>query len=73
MDVANASLYDGASACAEAVLMSLRLHRERHKVVIAETLHPHYRQVVQQYLSSHHTRIEFIPLLSDGSLDLQKA
>ncbi len=73
MDIANASLYDGASACAEAMLMSLRVHKERNKIVITETLHPHYRQVVQQYLSSHHTRIEIIPLQSDGRLNLQKA
>ncbi len=72
MDVSNASLYDGASACAEAMLMSLRHHKDRNKVVIAESLHPHYREVVQQYLKSHHTQVEFIPFLSDGRLDLQK-
>lgn len=72
LDVSNASLYDGASACAEAMLMSLRLHHERNKIVIAETLHPHYREVVQQYLASHHTEIKLVPFQSDGRLDLQQ-
>lgn len=72
MDVSNASLYDGASACAEAMLMSLRLHKERKKVVIAESLHPHYREVVRQYLESHHINIELAPFQQDGRLDLEK-
>lgn len=72
LDVSNASLYDGATACAEAMLMSLRLQKERNKVVIAETLHPHYQEVVRQYLDSHHTKIEIVPFQSNGCLDLEK-
>lgn len=72
MDVSNASLYDGASACAEAMLMALRCHKERNKVVVAETVHPHYREVVKQYLSSHNTIIEPVPFQKNGCLDLQK-
>jgi glycine dehydrogenase subunit 1 len=48
MEVANASLYDGATACAEAVLMAQRLTR-RKKVILAGNLHPHYRRVVETY------------------------
>ena len=44
MDVANASMYDGASACAEAVLMAGRATR-RAKAVLSGGLHPHYREV----------------------------
>jgi glycine dehydrogenase subunit 1 len=44
MEVANASLYDGATACAEAVMMANRLTRRR-KVVLSGGLHPHYREV----------------------------
>jgi glycine dehydrogenase subunit 1 len=44
MEVANASLYDGATACAEAVMMANRLTRRR-KAVLSGGLHPHYRQV----------------------------
>lgn len=72
LDVANASLYDGASACAEALLMALRLNKERNKVVIAGSLHPHYRAVVEQYLISHQTQIETVPFLPDGRLDQKR-
>jgi len=73
MDVSNASLYDGATACAEAMLMALRYQKERNKVVIASSLHPHYFSVVKQFLSSHGTLIERIPFDKDGSLDRAKA
>lgn len=69
LDVANASLYDGASACGEALLMTLRLHKERNKILIASTVHPHYRGVVTQYLESHKTEIVIIPVKSDGQID----
>src|SRR5215471_17322499 len=48
MDVANASLYDGSTAVAEAVLMAHRVTR-RNRVIIADTLHPQYREVVAAY------------------------
>ena len=44
MDVANASMYDGATACAEAALMARRVTR-RDRVVLSGGLHPHYRDV----------------------------
>jgi glycine dehydrogenase subunit 1 len=48
MEVANASLYDGATACAEAVAMAHRLTR-RGKAVLSGGLHPHYREVCETY------------------------
>ncbi len=48
MDVANASLYDGASATAEAVVLALSATR-RHKVVLAGTVHPEYRTVLRTF------------------------
>ncbi len=48
LPVANASLYDGASALAEAVLMAMRV-TGRRQVVLPATLHPNYRQVVESY------------------------
>ena len=46
MDVANASMYDGSTACAEAVMMANRVTRRR-KVVLSGGLHPHYREVTR--------------------------
>ena len=48
MEVANASLYDGATACAEAVAMANRVTR-RNKAVLSGGLHPHYRSVCETY------------------------
>jgi glycine dehydrogenase subunit 1 len=60
LDVTNASLYDGASALAEAVLMAVRLHKSSHRVLVPTTLHPTYRQVVRSIVSNQ--RIELIEL-----------
>ncbi len=49
LPVANASMYDGASATAEAVLMARRLTR-RERVILSESLHPEYTAVVETYL-----------------------
>src|SRR6266545_3675861 len=48
MEVANASMYDGATACAEAVAMAGRVTR-RNKAVLSGGLHPHYREVCETY------------------------
>ena len=48
MDVANSSVYDGASGLAEAVLMALRI-TGRDRVVLAASVYPEYRQVVETY------------------------
>jgi glycine dehydrogenase subunit 1 len=47
MDVSNASLYDGASGLAEAILMAVRSHKTSHKVLIPATVSPIYRSVAQ--------------------------
>jgi glycine dehydrogenase subunit 1 len=52
MEVANASMYDGATAAAEAALMCLRLKKDRPQVVMAPNLHPEYRRVVETYLAN---------------------
>jgi glycine dehydrogenase subunit 1 len=49
MEVANASMYDGSTATAEAVLMARRLTK-RNRILLSGGLHPHYRDVVRTYL-----------------------
>ncbi|MEC7840346.1 MAG: aminomethyl-transferring glycine dehydrogenase subunit GcvPA [Chlamydiota bacterium] len=69
MDVANASLYDGSSACAEAILMTLRQQKGKTKVLVAGSLHPHYRDVIDEYLENHEVTIVTIPIDAEGILD----
>lgn len=52
MDVSNSSLYDGGSAVAEAVLMAMSVSRRPGRVVVAQSVHPEYRQIVATYLAN---------------------
>jgi len=70
MDVANASVYDGASAVAEAVLMAQRL-KGRKRFLIASTVHPDSQRVTQTYTHPLGLSPERIPYASDGTTDLQ--
>ncbi|MGH0034875.1 MAG: aminomethyl-transferring glycine dehydrogenase subunit GcvPA [Myxococcota bacterium] len=65
MDVANASMYDGASATAEAALMAMRVTR-RHRVVYSGGLHPHYRAVMHTYLDGLEAEVVEVPVGADG-------
>lgn len=69
MDVANASVYDGANAVTEAALMAMRATRRTH-VLVARTLHPDYRQVLQTYMTGlgDVTLTEFDPRRAEESL-----
>ncbi|MDP1898126.1 MAG: aminomethyl-transferring glycine dehydrogenase subunit GcvPA, partial [Sulfurimicrobium sp.] len=60
MDVANASLYDGASGLAEAVLMAVRAHKTSRRVLMPKTVHPLYRRVVDSIV--RHQKIELVEL-----------
>ncbi len=72
MQVANASLYDGASALAESVLMALRLKEGVAKRVwVPNTLHPRYREVLQTVLSLQGIVLEEIPYnAAQGTIDV---
>jgi len=72
MDVSNASLYDGSSACAEALLMALRANKGKNKLLVAESVHPNYRGVIGQYLSLPEVELKTIGFLQDGSLNTQQ-
>lgn len=68
MDIANASLYDGASGAAEAVLMAHRLKR-KPKVLLAGFIHPQYKEVIHTYTKNLGIRIEEVGFASDGLAD----
>ncbi len=73
MEVANASLYDGASALAEAAMMAVRISK-KNQIVVSRSVHPHYRQVLKTYFSGFlSVRIKEIPFYegrtSIGHLD----
>ena len=69
LDVANASMYDGATATAEAAMMATRL-TDRKKIVISAAVHPEYRRVMRTYLSSTQDEIVTVPYSDDGRTDL---
>ncbi|SEC62571.1 glycine dehydrogenase (decarboxylating) alpha subunit [Rhizobiales bacterium GAS191] len=60
MEVANASMYDGSTATAEAVLMSYRVTRRR-KAVLSGGLHPHYAAVVRTFSAMAEDQVETLP------------
>ena len=71
MDLANASLYEGASAVAEGCVLALR-ETGRGKLVVAGGVHPEYRQTLQTYLGQSSVKIQEISL-QQGISDLEKA
>jgi glycine dehydrogenase subunit 1 len=73
-DVANASMYDGASAAAEAVLMARRAKRRTH-VVVSEALHPEYIDTIRSYVRGLDTEgtITLAPIAADGRTDWDAA
>jgi glycine dehydrogenase subunit 1 len=69
MPVANASMYDGASATAEAVLMARRLTKREH-VLVSEGVHPEYQETIRTYvqgLPGGAAQIENVPLSAGGA------
>jgi glycine dehydrogenase subunit 1 len=71
MDVANASLYDGATACAEAVAMAHRVTR-RGKAVLSGGLHPHYRGVCETYAKYSGLRVAALDPLPGEAEDFAR-
>ncbi len=70
MDVANASVYDGSTALAEAALLAIRL-KERNRIVCSRAIHPEYRQVLRTYLKGLQTEIVEIDF-PGGTTDLNQ-
>ena len=77
LDVANASLYDGSTAAAEAVLMAARVTR-RHKAVLSGGVHPHYAETIQTLtqgvgLEVHRQALAIDAELQAGPIDAETA
>ncbi len=72
MDVSNASMYEGASATAEAILMAHRI-TGRRGVAVARSIHPEYRQVAQTYANQAGLRIAEIPVGESGTVEPAQA
>ncbi len=70
MDVVVPSIYDGASATAEAALMALRL-THKNKVIVSQLVHPHYRETLNTYVEPHDTKVVEIPY-KNGLTDIEK-
>lgn len=70
MEVANASLYDGGSAAAEAVLLALA-HTRRRKIVVSALLHPHYLDCIEIYLGDQDYEIVVVDH-DKGNVDLDE-
>ena len=69
MEVANASLYDGATALAEALLMAIRITR-RNRVAVSKAAHPLYRRVIRTYFEPTGYEMVELDYLEDGRTDL---
>lgn len=66
MDVSNASLYEGASALAEAVLMAVRAHKKARRVLLPDTVHPIYRRVALSIVKNQRIELVSVPFDSTG-------
>lgn len=72
MDVSNASLYDGASGLAEAILMAVRAHKTSRKVLLPTTVSPIYRSVVQSIVKLQDIELIEIPFdAATGTTDMK--
>lgn len=70
MDVSNASMYDGPTAAAEAMMMAVACTKRKTRVLLSETLLPHVRKVVETYAKFHNVQLGYIPM-KDGQTELE--
>lgn len=68
MDIANATVYDGATACAEAILMSVRISK-KNKVLVSEKLNPEYLDVIKTYTWANGIETEFFGEIPANTAD----
>ncbi len=71
MEVANASMYDGSTAAAEAVMMAVRL-TGRRSVAVARSVHPEYREVLATYAFHQGMPLATVPFKDNGRIDFKE-
>lgn len=71
MEVANASMYDGSTAAAEAVMMAARI-TGKHAAVVARSLHPEYREVLETYATHQGIPLKTVAFTDSGRVDLKE-
>jgi len=70
MDIANASMYDGGSACAEAILMAHRINRGKlNKALVSNKLNPEYKEVVKTYCWAQNIELEWFDYIPENVSD----
>lgn len=70
MDVSNASMYDGPTAAAEAMMMAVACTKRKTRVLLSETLLPHVRKVVETYAKFHNVQLGYISM-KEGQTGLE--
>lgn len=75
LDVANASMYDGATALAEAILMAVRINKSSHsnRVLVTGTIHPFYKETIETIVRTQHIELVTLPFNKNtGVTDLSE-
>lgn len=74
MDVSNASVYDGASGMAEAVLMAVRANKKNksRRILICGTVHPLYREATQTIVKNQDIQLDILPCAENGRIDVSR-
>lgn len=69
MDIANATVYDGATACAEALLMAVRINKKSKKVLVHKNINPEYLRVINTYMWAGNIEVELFDNLPQDTTD----
>lgn len=70
MDIANASMYDGGSACAEAILMAHRIARgKKNTALVSNKINPEYKEVIKTYCWAQNINLEWFDNLPENTSD----
>lgn len=67
MDIANATVYDGATACAEAILMAARINKKSNKFLVSKNINPEYLRVIKTYAWASDIEIEIFDKLPQNT------